>query len=97
MTTETGTAAARLTGLNLLYDVQDALGTLDDVDCIVAVDGMVNCTPAYTDQPTVINGCSDLMVEIFGDNGKHTRSAVGQVALAFNICVEVKLLVEIAC
>ncbi|MEQ9569291.1 MAG: RidA family protein [Longimicrobiales bacterium] len=96
ITTEVGAEAARITGLNLLYDVQDALGTLDRVDCILAVDGMVNCVPAYTNQPKVIDGCSDLMVEIFGDRGKHTRSAVGQVSLAFDICVEIKLLVRIA-
>lgn len=93
ITTPVGQAAARLTGLNLLYNVRDALGTLDQVDCIVALDGMVNSTATFTDQPKVIDGCSDLLVEIFGDNGKHTRSAVGQVVLAFNICVEIKLIV----
>ncbi len=95
ITTPIGQAAARLTGLNLLYNVRDALGTLDLVDCIVAVDGMVNSAPTFSDQPKVIDGCSDLLVEIFGENGKHTRSAVGQVVLAFNICVEIKLIVRI--
>jgi enamine deaminase RidA (YjgF/YER057c/UK114 family) len=95
VTTPVGQAAARLTGLNLLYNVRDALGTLDLVDCIVALDGMVNSAATFTDQPKVIDGCSDLMVEIFGENGKHTRSAVGQVVLAFNICVEIKLIVRI--
>jgi enamine deaminase RidA (YjgF/YER057c/UK114 family) len=95
ITTEVGREAARKTGLNLLYDVQDALGTLDNVEYIVAVDGMVNSLASYTDQPKVIDGCSDLMVEVFGDQGKHTRSAVGQVALAFNICVEIKLIARI--
>jgi enamine deaminase RidA (YjgF/YER057c/UK114 family) len=95
ITTPVGQAAARLTGLNLLYNVRDALGTLDKVDCIVAVDGMVNSTASFTDQPKVIDGCSDLLVEVFGDNGKHTRSAVGQVVLAFNICVEIKLIVRV--
>lgn len=95
ITTPVGQAAARLTGLNLLYNVRDALGTLDQVDCIVALDGMVNSTATFTDQPKVIDGCSDLLVEIFGDNGKHTRSAVGQVVLAFNICVEIKLIVRV--
>jgi len=93
--TPVGQAAARLTGLNLLYNVRDALGTLDLVDCIVALDGMVNSAATFTDQPKVIDGCSDLLVEIFGENGKHTRSAVGQVVLAFNICVEIKLIVRI--
>ena len=95
ITTPVGQAAARLTGLNLLYNVRDALGTLDLVDCIVALDGMVNSVATFTDQPKVIDGCSDLLVEIFGENGKHTRSAVGQVVLAFNICVEIKLIVRI--
>lgn len=95
ITTEVGKKAARITGLNLLYNVQDAIGSLDNVDYIVAVDGMVNSLPSYTDQPKVIDGCSDLMVEIFGNQGKHTRSAVGQVTLAFNICVEIKLLVKV--
>jgi len=78
-----------------LYNVRDALGTLDRVDYIVAVDGMVNSAASFTDQPKVIDGCSDLMVEIFGANGKHTRSAVGQVVLAFNICVEIKLIARV--
>jgi enamine deaminase RidA (YjgF/YER057c/UK114 family) len=56
---------------------------------------MVNSAATFTDQPKVIDGCSDLLVEIFGENGKHTRSAVGQVVLAFNICVEIKLIVRI--
>jgi enamine deaminase RidA (YjgF/YER057c/UK114 family) len=90
-----GQAAARLTGLNMLYNVRDALGSLDRVDTIVAVDGMVNCAASFGDQPKVIDGCSDLLVEIFGENGKHTRSAVGQVALAFNICVEIKLIAKV--
>jgi enamine deaminase RidA (YjgF/YER057c/UK114 family) len=92
---ETGQEASRITGLNLLYGVQDALGTLDNVECVVAVDGMVNSTPDFSNQPKVIDGCSDLMVEIFGDAGKHTRSAIGQVVLAFNICVEIKLIVQV--
>ncbi len=92
---ETGQEASRITGLNLLYGVQDALGTLDNVDFIVAVDGMVNSTADFVNQPKVIDGCSDLMVEIFGDAGKHTRSAIGQVVLAFNICVEIKLIVKV--
>lgn len=96
ITTEVGAAAARITGLNLLYDVQDALGTLDKVAAIIAVDGMVNSVAGYANHPKVIDGCSDLMVEIFGKRGRHTRSAVGQIALAFDICVEIKLIVRIA-
>lgn len=96
LTVEEGKAAARLTGLNLLYNVREALGTLDDVECIVAIDGMVNCVAAFEQQPAVIDGCSDLLVEIFGDAGKHTRSAVGQVSLAFDVSVEIKMIVQVA-
>ena len=86
-----GAAAARLTGLNLLYEARAALGTLDDVEAIVSIDGMVNCTSEFMGQSAVIDGCSDLLVEIFGDAGKHTRSAVGQVALAMDITTEIKM------
>jgi enamine deaminase RidA (YjgF/YER057c/UK114 family) len=90
-----GQQAARLTGLNLLYTVQDALGTLDKVKNIVFIKGMVNCTPDFEDQSDVINGCSALMVEIFGQtHGKHARSATGHVSLAFGISVEVEMIVE---
>ncbi len=92
-----GTAAARLTGINLLYVAQQALGTLDRVVNVIEVEGMVNCTPDFTQQSAVINGCSDLMVEVFGSvHGKHVRSAAGNVALAFNITVEIKISFEIA-
>lgn len=92
---EKGKEAARITGFNLLYNVRDALGTLDRVACIIGIDGMVNCDPDFTQQSTVIDGCSELLVEIFGDAGKHTRSAVGQVALAFDVSVEIKMQVSV--
>ncbi len=95
ITQQVAKKAARITAINLLYNVQDALGTLDNVDFIIAVDGMVNCTPDFKAQSAVIDGCSDLLVEVFGDAGKHTRSAVGQIALAFEICVEIKLTVKV--
>ena len=72
---------ARLTGLGLLSAMQAALGSLDRVDCIVKLLGMVNAVPDFKDQPKVINGCSDLFVEVFGDAGKHARSAVGMGSL----------------
>lgn len=94
---QSGQAAARLTGINLLYVAQDALGTLDKVRSVIELEGMVNCTPDFTQQSTVIDGCSDLMVEVFGsEHGKHVRSAVGQVALAFDITVEISMSLEIA-
>jgi peptidoglycan hydrolase-like protein with peptidoglycan-binding domain len=89
-------AAARLTGINLLYVAQAALGTLDRVRNVIELEGMVNCTPTFTQPSAVIDACSALMVEVFGStHGKHVRSAVGQVALAFDITVEIKLSLEV--
>jgi enamine deaminase RidA (YjgF/YER057c/UK114 family) len=90
-----GYDAARLTGINQLAVLKAELGSLNKVKRIVKVLGMVNCTEGFTDQPKVINGYSDLMVEIFGENGKHARSAVGMVALPMNIAVEVEMIVEV--
>ena len=81
MSVEEGYAAAREVGLQILATAKAALGDLDRVTRVVKVLGMVNCTPDFGDQPQVINGCSDLFVEVFGDAGRHTRSAVGFVAL----------------
>ncbi len=75
--------------------LKDLLGDLSKVKRIVKVLGMVNCTENFTDQPKVINGYSDTMVAIFGDKGKHARSAVGMYALPNNIAVEVEVIVEI--
>jgi enamine deaminase RidA (YjgF/YER057c/UK114 family) len=88
-TVQQGYDASRLTGINLLLIVQKAIGSLDKVDHILNVEGYVNCTDDFTDHPSVINGCSDLLVEIFGDKGKHTRSAIGANSLAFGISVEI--------
>ena len=71
------------------------LGNLNKVKRIVKVLGMVNSTPEFRDQPKVINGFSDLMVEVFGDRGKHARSAVGMAALPLGIAVEIELIVEV--
>jgi enamine deaminase RidA (YjgF/YER057c/UK114 family) len=78
---EQGQEAARLTGLNLLASVRDALGSLDRVRQVVKVLGMVQCADDFTEHPKVINGFSDLMVEVFGDAGRHARSAVGMGSL----------------
>ncbi len=86
---------ARLTGLNLVAVMQAELGDLDRVRRIVKVLGMVNGTPEFTDQPKVINGCSDLFVEIFGDKGRHARSAVGMGSLPNDITVEIECIVEV--
>lgn len=95
LTVEQGYEAARLTAINHLAVIKNELGSLNKVKRIVKVLGMVNCTEDFKDQPKVINGYSDLMVEIFGENGKHARSAVGMYALPFNMAVEVEVIVEI--
>jgi len=95
LTIEQGYAAARLTGINQLAVLKAELGSLDKVKRVVKVLGMVNCTETFIDQPKVINGFSDLMVEIFGEKGKHARSAVGMYALPSNIAVEVEMVVEV--
>ena len=95
LTIEQGYEAARLTAMNHLAVLKAELGSLNKVKRIVKVLGMVNCTEDFKDQPKVVNGYSDLMVEIFGDKGKHARSAVGMYALPMNIAVEVEVIVEI--
>jgi enamine deaminase RidA (YjgF/YER057c/UK114 family) len=95
LTLSQGVAAARLVGLNLLAVMRAELGSLDRVTAIVKLLGMVNCAPGFNDTPTVINGCSDLLVEVFGDAGRHARSAVGMAELPFDIAVEIELVAEI--
>ena len=89
-----GYHAARCCGLGLLATMRQELGSLDRVTQIVKLLGMVNSTPEFEKQPAVINGASDLLVEVFGDAGRHARSAVGMSSLPFNIAVEVELIVE---
>ena len=92
---EAGQAAARQTGLAILATVRDQLGSLDKVVRLVKVLGMVNSTADFIEHPTVINGYSDLMVEVFGDAGKGARSAVGMGSLPGNIAVEVEAIFEV--
>src|SRR6185503_17304083 len=87
---------ARSTGLALLSVMRDELGSLDRVKRVVKVLGMVNAVPGFKDQPKVINGCSDLFVEVFGERGKHARSAVGMGSLPNNIPVEIECIVEVS-
>jgi len=96
MTIEEGRRAARLTGLSLLATLQAELGSLDRVERIVKVLGMVNCAPGFDQIPTVIDGCSDLLVEVFGDRGRHARSAVGMAELPFGIAVEIELIARVS-
>lgn len=95
LTIEQGYEAARLIAINHIAVLKAELGDLKKVKRIVKVLGMVNCTEDFKDQPKVINGYSDLMVEIFGEKGKHARSAVGMYALPFNTAVEVEVIVEV--
>jgi len=92
---EEGYRRARLVGLGLLAAMRDALGSLDRVDYIVKLLGMVNATPNFNDPPKVINGCSDLFVDVFGEAGRHARSAVGHVTLPSQISVEIEAIVAI--
>ena len=96
LTLEQGYEAARLTGLNLLASVKAELGSLDRVKQIVKVLGMVNCAPGFDQTPRVINGCSDLFIEIFGTPaGQHARAAVGMAELPQTIPVEIEMIVEV--
>ena len=95
-TPEQGYQHARSVGMDLLAVMRTELGSLDKVKRVVKVLGMVNAMPEFTDHPKVINGCSDLFVEVLGDKGKHARSAVGMGSLPMGIPVEIEVIVEIA-
>lgn len=95
MTIEQGYEAARQTAISLISTLKAELGNLNKVKRIVKVLGMVNCTPEFGDQPKVVNGCSDLLVAVFGDKGKHARSAVGMNALPVGMAVEIEIIVEV--
>jgi len=86
---------ARTVGLDLLAVMRQELGSLDKVKRVVKVLGMVNAVPEFTDHPKVINGCSDLFVEVLGEAGKHARSAVGMGSLPMGIPVEIECIVEV--
>lgn len=97
MATEAGAAAARRCGIGLIAQAQAAAGgDLDRVLRVVKLNGFVNSAPGFTDQPKVVNGASDLMVEVFGDAGRHARSAVGVAALPLGVAVEIDAVFEIA-
>jgi enamine deaminase RidA (YjgF/YER057c/UK114 family) len=95
LTLEQGYEAAKQTGVALLSTLKAEIGDLNKVKRIVKVLGMVNCTQEFIDQPKVINGFSDLMVALFGEKGKHARSAVGMYMLPSNIAVEIEMIVEV--
>ena len=88
--------AARICALNILAQANAALGSLDRIVRIVKLTGFVNAAPAFTDHPQVVNGASDLLVEVLGDRGRHTRSAVGVAGLPLDAAVEVEAIIEVA-
>ncbi len=93
---EDGQKAARVSAINILAQLKVALGDLDRVKRVVKLTGFVNCTPDFTDVHLVINGCSDFLIAVLGERGKHARSAVGMVSLPLGVAVEVEAIVEVA-
>jgi enamine deaminase RidA (YjgF/YER057c/UK114 family) len=92
---ETAYAAARECALRLLAMAREELGTLDRIQRIVKLLGFVNCVEGFDRNPQVLNGASDLLVQIFGDAGRHARSAIGAIALPHNFAVEVEMIVQV--
>lgn len=95
LTTAQGNEAAKMAGIEVLATIVEQLGSLNAVERIVKVTGMVNASPEFTEHSQVINGFSDLMVEVFGDKGQHARAAVGMSSLPANAAVEVEMILEI--
>jgi enamine deaminase RidA (YjgF/YER057c/UK114 family) len=95
MDTASGKAAARSIAIDLMSTLQAHLGSLDRVKRIVKVMGLVNSSPEFIEQHLVINGCSELLAEVFGDAGKHARSAFGVAQIPLGACVEIEMIVEI--
>ena len=91
-----GYEAAQLTVLNLLASLKAEIGDLDRVSQVVKILAMVNSTQDFIEQPAVANGASDLLVEIFGERGRHARSAIGVEALPFNVAIEIEVIVEVS-
>ncbi len=92
---EAARGAARLTGLQILATVRGELGSLNRVVRVVKIFGMVNCAPGFNQTPAVIDGCSQLMIDVFGEAGTHTRSAVGMAELPFDISVEIEAILQV--
>lgn len=95
LTIEQGQEAARLVGISLLSSLKREIGNLNKVKRIVKVTGFVNAVPSFENHPQVMNGFSDLMVQVFGESGKHARSSVGMGSLPSNIAVEIEMIVEL--
>jgi enamine deaminase RidA (YjgF/YER057c/UK114 family) len=95
VTIEQAYEAAKLTAVGLISTLKAELGDLNKVKRVVKVHGWVNCTPDFVDQPKVINGCSDLLVAVFGESGRHARAAMGAGSLPMNTVVEIEVFVEV--
>lgn len=95
LTLEQGQAAARLCGINIIAQARGALGDLSKVERVVKLGGFVAAAPGFTDIPQVVNGCSDLMVEVFGEAGRHARSAVSCPVLPLGVAVEVDAIIAV--
>jgi len=96
VTIEAGQAAAKLCAINILAQTKAVIGDLDKLVRVVKLVAFVNSTPDFVDQPKVVNGCSDFLVDVLGDKGRHARSAVGIAALPFDAAVEVEAVIEVA-
>lgn len=90
-----GREAAKVCALNILAQAKAALGSLDRIERVVKLTGFVNSTPTFVEQPQVVNGASDLLVEVLGDKGRHTRSAVGVAALPVDAAVEIEAILAV--
>lgn len=95
LTQEQGYEAAKLAAIQLIASLKAEVGDLKKIKRIVKVLGMVNCAPDFGNQPEVVNGCSDLLVQVFGEHGRHARSAVGMGSLPRNIAIEIELIAEV--
>jgi enamine deaminase RidA (YjgF/YER057c/UK114 family) len=95
LTLEQAYEAARLVGINMLANIREQLGSLDKVKRVVKVLGMVNADPQFNDTPKVINGFSDLFVDVFGEAGRGARSAVGMAMLPYQIAIEIEMVLEV--
>ncbi len=93
---EEGQTAARVCAINILANLKAALGDLEKIKRVVKLTGFVNCTPDFTEPHLVMNGCSDFLIEVLGERGKHSRSAVGVASLPLGVAVEVEAIVEVA-
>ena len=96
LSVEAGQQAARLCAINALSQLKSALGTLDRVNRVVKLSGYINCEADFVDHSKVVNGASDLMVQVFGEKGRHARAAVGTSSLPLGSAVEVELVAELA-